>query len=87
MSEALQAEIVQPEHGFCPVCNASLDGGSIWQHFFEQRGDEAEADRVAEMYGATRTRGQWGRVIAIYCLGLDRTVAHRCPDCRHEWPL
>ena len=24
------------EHGYCPSCNASLDGGSIWNHFYTQ---------------------------------------------------
>lgn len=24
------------EHGNCPNCNADLNGGSIWQHFYDQ---------------------------------------------------
>lgn len=72
-------------HGNCPNCGVDLNGGSIWEFFFQQKGDEAEADRIAAMYGATRTEGQWGRQLAIYDTELDRTVAHKCPDCGHEW--
>lgn len=73
------------DHGRCPACAADLNGGSIWQTFMDQTGDEAEADRIAEMYGANRTSGQWGRQIAIYSRETDRTVAYRRPDCDHEW--
>ena len=69
----------------CPNCNVSLKGGLIWDTFFKRYEDEAEADRIAEMYGATRTTGHWGREIGIYCMDRDRTVAWKCPDCDHEW--
>lgn len=69
----------------CPNCNVSLKGGLIWDTFFKQYEDEAEADRIAEMYGATRTTGHWGRKIGLYCMDRDRTVAWKCPDCDHEW--
>ena len=60
---------------------------------FKQKGvparskDEAEelADNYAEAYGASRTRGQWGRQIGISSMEKDRTVAWLCPDCNHEW--
>lgn len=73
------------EFGNCPNCKVSLDGEGIWQTFFDQTGDEAEADRIAEMYGANRTSGRWGRVIALYSIERDRTYAYLCPDCSHEW--
>lgn len=98
------------DHGKCPNCGADLNGGSIWQHFYDEftsgKGywksengiydggnrllshEEAErvADEVASSYGATRTKGQWGRAIAIYDRDKDRTVAFSCPDCDHQWP-
>lgn len=74
------------EHGNCPKCGTDLNGGSIWQTFFDKYGSEAEADRVAAMYGATKENGQWGREIGIYSMERDMTVAWRCPDCGHEWP-
>lgn len=73
------------EHGYCPNCGTDLDGGSIWQHFFEQYGSEDEADRISAMYGATRERGQWGRQVGIYDMDRDRTVSWQCPDCKHVW--
>lgn len=75
-----------PEHGHCPACGTNLDGGSIWEHFFKQYNSEEKADEVAAMYGATRTKGQWGREIGIYDMDKDRTVSFKCPDCEHEWP-
>ena len=73
------------EHGNCPNCNADLNGGLIWDTFYKQTGSEEEADKSAKSYGATRTEGQWGRHTAIYDIDKDRTVAHKCPDCKHIW--
>lgn len=69
----------------CPNCSADLNGGLIWQTFMERYQDEAKADEVAEMYGATRTSGYWGRQIGLYSQERDRTVAWLCPDCKYEW--
>ena len=73
------------EHGYCPNCKTDLDGGSIWEHFFKESGSETEADRIAAMYGATREKGKFGRVIALYDRDKDCTVAWKCPDCEHVW--
>ena len=73
------------ENGYCPNCKVDLDGGSIWEHFFKETGSALEADRIAEQYGATRGKGQWGRQIGIYDMDEDRTVAWQCPDCGHKW--
>ena len=73
------------EHGHCPNCNADLDGGSIWETFYQLTGSEEEADRKAEMYGANREKGRWGRTIALYDRDKDRTVAWKCADCGHIW--
>jgi hypothetical protein len=63
-----------------------MDGGSIWQTMLEQSGgDEAEADRKAEMYGADRTSGRWGRKIGLYDMRRDATMAYQCPDCQFVW--
>lgn len=78
--------MAEHDHGKCPNCATDLNGGLIWQTFKDQSDSDAEADRIAAMYGATRTHGQWGRLIAIYSLETDRTVAFKCPDCEHEWP-
>lgn len=73
------------EHGYCPNCGADLDGGSIWEHFFKEKGSEFWADHIAEMYGATREKGQWGRAIGIYDMEQDCTMLWQCPDCAHQW--
>lgn len=73
------------DHGNCPNCGVDLNGGSIWEHFFKEKGNAEEADRIAEMYGATREKGQWGREIGIYNMETDRTVQWKCPDCNHTW--
>lgn len=73
-------------HGNCPTCGVSLDGGGIWQTFYDKTGSEAEADKIAEMYGASRTSGRWGRAIALYSMERDQTYAYRCPDCGDKWP-
>jgi len=73
------------EHGYCPHCGSDLDGGSIWEHFYHQTDSEIDADRIASQYGATRTKGKWGREIGIYDLEKDRTVSYQCPDCEGVW--
>lgn len=73
------------EHGHCSNCGVDLDGGSIWETGLKMHGTEERADEYAAAYGATRTKGQWGREIGIYDMGKDRTVAWQCPDCKHEW--
>jgi hypothetical protein len=74
------------EHGYCPHCGTDLDGEGIWQHFYEKLGTERQADETAELYGATREKGKFGRVIGIYDMEKDRTVRWKCPDCDGEWP-
>ena len=76
---------MESEHPPCPACHADMNGGLIWQTFKDKGETDEECDRIALMYGATRTSGQWGRAIALYDREEDRTVAHRCPDCNHEW--
>jgi len=73
------------EHGYCPNCNADLDGGLIWEFFYKEYGTKAMADEYAEAYGATRTTGKWSRATGHYSLELDRTVGQTCPDCNHYW--
>lgn len=69
----------------CPGCGNDLDGDLIWQTFYNQENSEKEADRIAAMYGATRTEGRWNRAIALYSIEKDCTYAFQCPDCKHEW--
>lgn len=71
------------QHGNCPNCGVSFDGGSIYLHFLnEYNGDETKALKTAEMYGADATQGQWGRQIGLS--NGDSVFAWTCPDCDHE---
>lgn len=72
-------------HGSCPNCKMDFNGELIWEYFLKEYGDEAKADEVAEMYGATRTEGRWGKKVALYDMDRDRTTAWFCPQCKHEW--
>ena len=73
------------EHGQCPNCKADMNGALIWRTFIERGLLPGEADERAAMYGATRTKGRWGRAIGMYDMERDRTVAYKCPDCGGEW--
>jgi len=67
---------------------AMTTGNDTWPSVPATSNEEAlaRADKYAAAYGATRTKGRWGRAIGIYDLEKDRTVRWRCPDCEHEWP-
>jgi len=67
----------------CPHCKSDLEGGLIWETFNNLHGPE-KADEYAEMYGATRETGRWGREIGLE-YGRDRVEEFMCPDCRWKW--
>lgn len=73
------------EHGYCPKCNANMDGGDILEHFRSQDGNEERAKETASHYGYEPGRTQWCRAIGIYDLDKDRTVQWQCPECDHVW--
>lgn len=73
------------ENGYCPHCNADLDGGDIKQTFLDQGKSEEDAQEIAAQYGYGPGRTQWGRQIGLYSMELDRDVGKRCPDCKGEW--
>ena len=69
----------------CPHCKTNLEGDLIYETFFEQYKNEKKAIEIASMYGATKTKGRWGRQISIYNIEQDRPVTHQCPDCGKRW--
>lgn len=83
---SLDCPLSSEDQEHCPNCNASFDGGSIWETGLARTGSEEEADKYAECFGATRTKGRWQRKIGLYSLETDRTFAWACPDCEHQWP-
>jgi len=73
------------ENGYCPNCGLDFDGESIFDSFLDKYKDRQKALEVAEMYGATETKGHWDKKIGLYSMERDRTVMYRCPQCEHEW--
>ena len=71
----------------CPACKTNLEGDLIFDTFMEKcNGDEVEALKHAEMYGATKTKGRWGRQIGIEIRGgYDGVSYYKCPDCKATW--
>lgn len=69
----------------CPACKTDLDGGLIYDTFFKMYGGNKEkALKTAEAYGATETKGKWGRQIG-HSDG-DSVYEWVCPDCGTTWP-
>lgn len=58
----------------CPHCGTNLTGDQI---------DPEVADQYAGEY--IDGKKYFSRVIGIYDMALDRTVAWKCPDCEEEW--
>lgn len=71
----------------CPSCKKNLVGDLIWQYFRDHGFTEAECDKFAKQYGATRTEGNFNLTIGLYDMDKDRTTAWKCPDCGHEWSV
>lgn len=79
------------DHGNCPACGHDQNGGSIWEHFYRRSLHEGmddtaarvEADRSAEMYGASERKGRWG--LAIGMSNWDSVYAWGCTFCKALW--
>ena len=75
-------------NGYCPHCNADLDGDLVINYPLSQGKSMEEALRYAAFYAGWNEHkelNRWGRQIAIYDQGRDRTTSYRCPDCNHIW--
>ena len=75
-------------HGFCPHCNADLDGDLVIDYPLSQGEMMSEAIEYAWSYEGWSEHGEanrWNRAIALYDIDKDRTVGYRCPDCEKTW--
>ena len=75
-------------NGYCPHCNADLDGDLVINYPLSQGKTMDEALEYAKFYSGWKEHkvlNRWGRAIAIYDLNNDRTSGYRCPDCSKEW--
>ena len=75
-------------HGYCPHCNANLDGDLVIDYPLSQGKSMDEALEYAKFYAGWEEHGEanrWGRAIGLYCRDRDRTIGYRCPDCDGTW--
>ena len=75
-------------HGYCPHCNADLDGDLVINYPLSQGKSMGEAIEYAKYYTGWekhRVFNRWGRAIALYDFEKDRATAYRCPDCEKTW--
>lgn len=75
-------------NGYCPHCNADLDGDLVINYPLSQGRTMDEAFEYAKSYEGWdqyKVLNRWGRAIALYDIDKDRTTAYRCPDCQGTW--
>jgi ssDNA-binding Zn-finger/Zn-ribbon topoisomerase 1 len=75
-------------NGYCPHCNADLDGDLVINYPLTQGKTMEEAFEYASFYAGWdehKERNRWGRAVALYDIHKDRTAAYRCPDCEKIW--
>ena len=75
-------------NGYCPHCNANLDGDLVIDYPLSQGKTLEEAIDYARFYSGWDKYGvdnKWGRQIGIYDMEKDRTTKYKCPDCGGEW--
>lgn len=67
----------------CPNCKINLEGEDIYLYFLrEYAGDRARALDAAADYGWTKEKPcNFSKVIAVYDMEADRTMAYECPEC------
>lgn len=76
------------KNGYCPHCNANLDGDLVIDYPLSKGYTMEEALKYAKSYEGWKQYGlenRWGRQIMIYDMDKDRTVAYKCPDCGETW--
>lgn len=76
------------QSGYCPHCNANLDGDLVIETFMEQGKTRKEALESAAYYSGWNEHGElnrWGRKIGISSMEHDRVMEWQCPDCHKRW--
>ena len=74
--------------GYCPHCNADLDGDLVIDYPLSQGKTMEEALAYAAMYAGWNEHGKdnrWSRAIGLYDIRKDRTTMYKCPDCGKTW--
>ena len=75
-------------HGYCPHCNADLDGDLVIDSLIKFGYPQNEVIEYAKYYQGYSEYGEFNRFtrkIGIYDVNKDRTIKWRCPDCKKTW--
>lgn len=75
-------------HGYCPHCNANLDGDLVINYPLSQGKSMDEAFKYAYSYEGWdeyKILNRWNRTIGLYSQLGDCTIGYRCPDCNGVW--
>ena len=76
-------------NGYCPHCNADLDGDLVIDYPLSQGKTKEEAIAYVINYSGWTEHGElnrWDRRIGIYDMSRDRTTHYVCPDCNGVIP-
>lgn len=77
-------------NGYCPHCNADLDGDLVINYPLRLGKSVDEALHYASTYRGWDEYGiknRWNRSRGIYDANLDRTTENECPDCNKRWKV
>jgi hypothetical protein len=75
-------------NGYCPHCNANLDGELVINYPLSEGKTMEEALEYAKFYAGWDEHAEanrWGRAFGLYSLEKDCTIGYRCPDCNKTW--
>ena len=75
-------------HGYCPHCNADLDGDLVIDYPLSNRYSPDLVLEYVSSYAGWNEHGEknrFSRAIGLYDINKDRTTAYRCPDCNKTW--
>lgn len=81
-------KLIKNINGYCPHCNANLDGDLVINYPLEQGKTKEEAIEYASKYAGWTEYGEqnkWNRAIGHYSMEEDRTTGWGCPDCKKTW--
>lgn len=74
------------DHGNCKNCGFDLNGERVYDYFLKDYGgDEAKAEKVAEMYGCRKDYGRFGKAIYVKTYTDHGKLREwKCPSCGKE---